>query len=46
MNKKHWNTITLSEELSNQFIKDQIDQSYLLIIKSLPKKLKQELENE
>jgi len=43
MNKKHWNTITLNSDLSNDFIKEQIVNSYNLVVKSLPKKIKDEL---
>jgi len=43
MNKKHWNTIILDGSLSNDFIKELIDHSYDLVVKSLTKKLKTEL---
>lgn len=43
MNKKHWNTITLNGDLSNDFIQEQIVNSYDLVVKSLPKKLQHEL---
>ncbi len=38
MNKKHWNTINIDGSLSVEFIKELIDHSYELIVKSLPKK--------
>jgi predicted DNA-binding protein (MmcQ/YjbR family) len=38
MNKKHWNTIVLDGSLSNALIKEMIDDSYNLIVQSLPKK--------
>ncbi|MDC1068829.1 MmcQ/YjbR family DNA-binding protein [Candidatus Kapabacteria bacterium] len=43
MNKKHWNTIISSSELSDEFIKEQIDNSYSLIVLSLPKKIQTDL---
>ena len=43
MNKKHWNTIILDNSLSNEFLKEQISNSYDLVVKSLSKKLKEEL---
>lgn len=42
MNKKHWNTIDISN-LSQGFIEELIDHSYDLIVKSLPKKLRNKL---
>ncbi|MCF6181623.1 MmcQ/YjbR family DNA-binding protein [Lutibacter sp.] len=43
MNKKHWNTITIESNLSNKLIKELIDHSYNLVVKSLPKKKQKEL---
>jgi len=43
MNKKHWNTILIDESISQQQIKNWINNSYDLVVKSLPKKLQQEL---
>ncbi len=43
MSKKHWNTVLLNGELSNDEIKKMIVNSYDLIVKSLPKKLQHEL---
>lgn len=43
MNKQHWNTIILDEIIADRLIKEWIDDSYNLIVESLPKKLKQEL---
>lgn len=41
MSKKHWNTIRLFKgELDWNFTKQLIDQSYDLIVKSLPKKVR------
>lgn len=44
MSKKHWNTIFLfKNECSQQFILSLIDHSYELVVKGLPKKLKDNL---
>lgn len=45
MNKKHWNSILLySCSLEDKLIKQWIRDSYDLIIKSLPKKVREELD--
>ncbi len=41
MNKKHWNTVTISSEISDQLLKELIDHSYELVFNSLPKKLQE-----
>ena len=38
MNKKHWNTVIAGGSLSNALLKEMIDDSYNLIVESLPKK--------
>ena len=43
MNKKHWNTIVLDGSLSNTLVKEMIDDSYNLIVQSLPKKEREAL---
>ena len=42
MNKKHWNSVY--PETGDRLIKELIDHSYDLIVSSLPKKTRQELE--
>lgn len=44
MNKKHWNTIIMDGSLSNALIKEMINDSYDLIVQSLPKKDREELQ--
>lgn len=44
MNKKHWNTITLFSDLDDQRLKELIDHSYQLVLSSLPKKTRDEIE--
>lgn len=43
MNKKHWNTLDLTGDLPAGEIQRQIDHSYDLIVKKLPKVTKQRL---
>ncbi len=44
MNKKHWNTVIADGRLSNALLKEMIDDSYDLIVKSLSKNVKAEFE--
>ena len=44
MNKKHWNTITLGESISDKQIFEMIDDSYELVVKGLKKTDRHELE--
>ena len=43
MNKKHWNTVNFEGEISVRELKEMTDHSYELVVKSLTKKLKEEL---
>ncbi len=43
MNKKHWNTVIIDGSISAALIKEMIDDSYNLIVQSLPKKTREEL---
>ncbi|WP_248722047.1 MmcQ/YjbR family DNA-binding protein [Seonamhaeicola sp. ML3] len=44
MNKKHWNTVYLHEgELDFQFLKQLINHSYEMVVKGMPKKLRDSL---
>lgn len=45
MNKKHWNTVSLNEDLSAKEIKKLIDHSFDEVVKKLPKKLREQFEN-
>jgi predicted DNA-binding protein (MmcQ/YjbR family) len=38
MNKKHWNTVIADGNIPVSTIKEMIDDSYFLVVKSLPKK--------
>ena len=43
MNKKHWNTIILDGSLDDKQLQDWIKHSYDMVVKSLPKKIQNEL---
>lgn len=43
LNKTHWNTITLTEEMSQENFYEMINDSYNLVIKKLTKVQKEEL---
>lgn len=43
MNKKHWNTIVVDGSVSIGQLKEWIDHSYQLVVSSLPKKTREEL---
>lgn len=43
MSKKHWNTVLMDGSLSDDFVFELIDHSYDLVVKTLTKKLKEEL---
>ena len=43
MNKQHWNTIIIDGSLPSSLIRKLIDDSYDLIVQSLPKKLRETL---
>lgn len=45
MNKQHWNTIICDGSVSDKQLQEWIDDSYNLVVNSLTKKLKAELEN-
>ena len=44
MNKKYWNSVIIDGSISDRQIKEWIDKSYDLIVDSLPKKVKLELQ--
>ena len=37
MNKRHWNTVVLDGSIADTEIQSMIDDSYALVVKSLPK---------
>ena len=44
MNKKHWNTVLMDASISDRLVKEWIDDSYSLVVDSLPKRMRQELD--
>jgi predicted DNA-binding protein (MmcQ/YjbR family) len=42
-NKKYWNTVIISPEISTDLLTELIQHSYNLVVSGLPKKLQQEL---
>lgn len=45
MNKKHWNTVWCKNAVTFQLLKELIDHSYELVFQSLPKKVREEIED-
>jgi predicted DNA-binding protein (MmcQ/YjbR family) len=43
MNKKHWNTVTINNNITDLFLKELINHSYELIFESLTKKNQTEI---
>ncbi len=43
MNKKHWNTVILDDELAPQEVEELISHSYELVVASLPKANREQL---
>lgn len=44
MNKSHWNTVQFNEDVSDSLILEMVNDSYNLVVDSLTKKLKMELD--
>jgi predicted DNA-binding protein (MmcQ/YjbR family) len=44
MNKKHWNTVELGSGLPEAELRKMIDHSYELVVQSLPKKTREQLQ--
>ncbi len=44
MNKKHWNTVQLDGSLATEFLEELVRDSYDLIVKSLPRAKREELD--
>lgn len=43
MNKKHWNTVMIEGNLPNHLIVEMIDHSYELVVKGLPRNIRNSL---
>lgn len=46
MNKKHWNTVHCESDVPDKMLMSLIDHSYELVVKGLPKKVREELLNQ
>jgi predicted DNA-binding protein (MmcQ/YjbR family) len=44
MNKRHWNTVRMDGGLKAKEIREMIDHSYEIVVKALPKKLREGIE--
>lgn len=45
MNKQHWNTVSINSDVPDNMLFELTDHSYDLIVASLPKKIRNELES-
>jgi predicted DNA-binding protein (MmcQ/YjbR family) len=43
LNKRHWNTITLDGSLTDQLVRDLIEDSYDLVVSALSKRVREQL---
>jgi len=43
MNKKHWSTVYVESDVEDKLMLSLIDHSYEMVVKSMPKKLREEL---
>ncbi len=43
MNKRNWNTVRIDEIKDDALLREWIDESYSLVVKTLPKKVRKEL---
>lgn len=46
LNKKHWNTVTVNGDIEDEYIREMIEDSYILVKQKLKKKERLELEKE
>src|SRR5688500_16901184 len=43
LNKRHWNTIMVDGSLSDQLVRDMVEDSYDLVVSALPKRVRVQL---
>jgi predicted DNA-binding protein (MmcQ/YjbR family) len=43
LNKRHWNTVTLDGSIPDRMVGDMIEDSYDLVVSSLPRRVRREL---
>lgn len=45
MNKRHWNTVRMDGGLKTKELREMIDHSYEIVVKGLPKKVREKIKN-
>lgn len=43
LNKRHWNTVRIDGSLPAPFVRDMVEDSYDLVVESLPKRIRDDL---
>ena len=43
LNKRHWNTVALDGSVPEQLLRDMVEDSYDLVVESLPKRIRDDL---
>ena len=43
LNKRHWNTVTLDGSLSDQMVRDMVEDSYDLVVAAMPRRRREAL---
>ena len=43
LNKRHWNTVTVDGSLPERLVRDMVEDSYDLVVESLPKRIRDDL---
>ena len=43
LNKRHWNTVHVDGSLPEQLVRDMVEDSYDLVVESLPKRIRDDL---
>ena len=43
LNKRHWNTVRVDGSLPEQLVRDMVEDSYDLVVESLPKRIRDDL---
>ena len=46
MNKQHWNTVQIDGTITDKMLKQLVDESYSLIVGTLPKEIRKKVQNE
>jgi predicted DNA-binding protein (MmcQ/YjbR family) len=43
LDKRHWNTVTVDGSMSDQLVRDMVEDSYDLVVSALPKRVREQL---